>query len=193
MLIISYLSIFFSIITFDLPQGDAASTCLSPDEKKLYEIINAYRDTRGLKMIPYSRSMSLVAQTHARDLAENYTFKRDARCNPHSWSKNGDWSDCCYTADHKKAQCMWDKPKEIANYDGYGYEILFYSSDGASSEEALVGWQKSPAHHAVMINSDIWEKIEWGAMGVGIYGEYAAAWFGEKEEQPPLNEIAVCD
>jgi uncharacterized protein YkwD len=87
---------------------------------------------------------------------------------------------------------MWDKPKEIAGYNGYGYEILFYSSDGASAEEALIGWQNSPAHHAVMINNNIWDKIEWGALGIGIYGQYAVAWFGEIEEQTPLNVPVEC-
>ena len=88
---------------------------------------------------------------------------------------------------------MWDKPKEIAGYDGAGYEIMFYSSDGATAEEALVGWQKSPGHHAVMINLNTWEQVKWGAMGVGIYGEYAATWFGQTEEQIPLNKLVNCD
>ena len=88
---------------------------------------------------------------------------------------------------------MWYKPKEIAGYEGHGYEILFYSSDGSTAEEALLGWQNSPAHHAVMTNANTWEQVTWRAMGVGIYGEYAVAWFGQEAEEAPLNEISVCD
>ena len=186
----------FILILFSLFQGKASTGedtfCLSAEEKKLFDIINSYRETRDLEHIPFSVSMSKVAKAHVRDLVDNYTYKTGAKCNPHSWSDNGIWSSCCYTADHKKAQCMWDKPKEIANYDGYGYEILFYSSDGASAGEALTGWQNSSAHHAVMINTGIWDKIEWGALGIGIYGQYAVAWFGETEEEAPLNVPLVC-
>ena len=192
MQILSFLFLFLSFSP-SYPENSIEQPCLSGEEIKLFKLINSYRETRGLKAIPFSSSMTMVAQAHARDLVKNYVYKNGAKCNPHSWSSDGPWSDCFYTADHKKAQCMWDKPKEIAGYNEYGYEILFDSSDGASAGEALIGWQKSPAHHAVMINSGIWEKIEWGAMGVGIYGEYATAWFGESEEQPPLNEPTLCE
>ena len=192
MLILSILLLLAGNYNIDDNKVVDETTCLSKDEKYLFEIINAYRETRGLKAIPFSSSMSLVAKAHVKDLADNYTYKSGAKCNPHSWSKEGAWSDCCYTSDHKKAQCMWDKPKEIAGYNGYGYEILYYSSAGATSGDALLGWQNSPAHHAVMINTSIWEKVEWGAMGVGIYGQYAAAWFGESEEQSPFNIAVEC-
>lgn len=193
MLLISYLTILFSFVNFSQSSEHTEQTCLSEEEKKLFEIINAYRETIGTYAVPFSSSMSKVAQAHVRDLANNYEYKSGARCNPHSWSKKGDWSDCCYTNDHKKAQCMWDKPKEIAGYGGHGYEILFYSSDGSTAAEALVGWQNSPSHHAVMTSAEMWDQITWGAMGVGIYEEYAVAWFGETEEQAPLNEILICD
>ena len=170
-----------------------APFCITSDEKQLFEILNAYRDSRNLEAIPFSVSLSKVARAHVRDLVENYEFKQGSRCNPHSWSKAGDWSSCCYTNDHKKAACMWDKPKEIAGYESQGYEILFYSSDGSTPAEALNGWQKSPGHHALVINSGQWEKVEWKAMGIGIYGEYAVTWFGVLEEVEPLNQLLVCD
>ena len=88
---------------------------------------------------------------------------------------------------------MWDKPKEIAGYESYGYEILFYSSDGAEPAESLVGWQKSPGHHALIINSGQWKKITWGGIGIGIYGEYAVTWFGELNEDEAETVISVCD
>jgi uncharacterized protein YkwD len=183
----------FSLILIRNDRTEVVNVCVSDDEKRLYDIINAYRETKGLRSIPFSQSMTMVAQAHVQDLVENYTFKQNARCNPHSWSENGDWSDCCYTSDHKKAQCMWDKPKEIAGYKGYGYEILFYSSDGASPSEALNGWQNSPGHHSVMINKNTWSRVEWKAMGVGIAGEYAVAWFGEDRDKTELTNLKVCE
>lgn len=153
--------------------------CLGSEERKLYELIMAYRKSKNLKSIPLSAKLTLVAQTHARDLAENYTFDPEGRCNPHSWSKKGKWTACCYTNDHKQAQCMWDKPKEIAGYDKPGYEIAYFSSKGASAQEGIDGWKVSPSHNPLLINSEMWSKVEWNAIGVGIYGEYGIVWFGE--------------
>ena len=166
--------------------------CLTHDEAELFKLINTYRETIDLEPIPFSQSLSKVARTHVRDLVENYTFKQDAKCNPHSWSKKGNWTSCCYTSDHKKATCMWNKPLEIAGFDSKGYEILYYSSDGADPGESLVAWQNSPAHHPVMINSGIWAKVKWGAMGVGIYETYSAVWFSELEDEESKQVISLC-
>ena len=145
MLYITIVTIIFRGLIPSLPAENLEQACLSKEEKKLFDLINAYRETKGLYTVQFSSSMTLVAQAHVRDLEENYNFKRDTKCNPHSWSKKGNWTSCCYTNDHKKAECMWNKPKEIAGYEGHGYEILFYSSDGSTAEEALIGWQNSPA------------------------------------------------
>jgi uncharacterized protein YkwD len=142
----------------------------------------AYRKSKNLKSIPVSSKLTLVAQTHARDLVENYTFDPNGKCNPHSWSKKGKWTACCYTNDHKQAQCMWDKPKEIAGYDKPGYEIAYFSSKGASAQEGIDGWKVSVSHNPLLINSEMWSKVEWNAIGVGIYGEYGIVWFGESRD-----------
>lgn len=156
-----------------------ASICVSAEEKKLYELILAYRKTKKLGSIPLSSKLTQVAQTHARDLVDNYTFDPNNKCNPHSWSTKGKWSACCYTADHKQAKCMWDKPSEIAGYNSPGYEIAYFSSGGANAQEALDGWKKSPAHNPLLINDGLWSKVDWKAMGVGIYKEYGVVWFGQ--------------
>ena len=77
--------------------------CLSSEEQKLYDLLMEYRKSKGLESIPLSARLTLVAQTHAHDLTDNYTFDYDNKCNPHSWSKKGNWSACCYTNDHKEA------------------------------------------------------------------------------------------
>lgn len=146
----------------------------------------AYRKLKGLQPIKLSAKLTLVAQTHARDLAENYEFNPKNKCNPHSWSSKGKWSSCCYTNDHKKAECMWEKPKEIAGYQSPGYEIAYYSSAGASAAEGLEGWMKSPAHNPLIVNEGMWSNVKWNAIGIGFYKEYGIVWFGETEDSTIL-------
>lgn len=147
-----------------------------------------YRKSKRLPTIPLSAKLTQVAQAHAKDLASQYKFDPDNRCNPHSWSKKGKWSSCCYTSDHKEAKCMWDKPKEIAGYESPGYEIAYYSSSGAKAEEGLAGWKKSPGHNPLIINEGMWKKVKWKAVGIGFYGEYGVVWFGElADETTPGN------
>jgi uncharacterized protein YkwD len=170
-----------------MPAGEKESTCLSSEEKKLYDMIMAYRKSRGLPPIKLSARLTQVAQTHARDLAANYKFDPKNKCNPHSWSSKGKWSSCCYTSDHKKAQCMWDKPKEIAEYMSPGYEIAYYSSAGASAIEGLEGWKKSPSHNPLIVNEGMWSNVNWKAIGIGLYKEYGIVWFGELDDPGDIN------
>ena len=164
--------------------------CLTPEEKKLYDLIMQYRKSKKLKPILFSEKLSRVAQAHVRDLDANFVYENRGDCNPHSWSDKGLWSACCYTADHAKASCMWSKPKEIAGYEGEGYEIAYFSSGGANAVEGLEGWKKSPGHNPLLINSGTWKKLEWRAIGVGIYGQYGVVWFGEIEDK---SKIKVCE
>jgi uncharacterized protein YkwD len=164
---------------FDYPPGVISKVCLTSEEKKLYDLIMEYRSSKNLEAIALSESLTIVAQTHARDLSENYKFDPSNRCNPHSWSTKGKWTSCCYTNDHKKASCMWLKPKEIAGYDGNGFEIAYYSSIGANAQEGIDGWKISPGHNPLLINLGSWEKVKWQAIGIGIYKEYGLVWFGE--------------
>ncbi len=180
--------LFSSSLYYQPPNVDV---CLSAEETKLYNIINDYRKKKKLKIIPYSAKLSMVAQAHAKDLADNYEFDFNNKCNPHSWSDKGPWTDCCYTNDHKQAKCMWDKPNEIAGYDSPGYEIAYYSSAGANAEEGLSGWQKSPSHDPLLVNLGMWKQVEWKGIGVGIYKEYAVVWFGQMEDEQ--NRIINCD
>ena len=163
------------------------SICLSSEEKKLYDLMMAYRKSQGLVAIKLSAKLTQVAQTHARDLAENYKFDPKNKCNPHSWSSKGKWSSCCYTNDHKEKECMWEKPQEIAGYTSPGYEIAYYSSAGASAAEGLEGWRKSPAHNPLIVNEGIWREVKWNAIGIGFYKEYGIVWFGELEDPADLQ------
>ena len=82
---------------------------------------------------------------------------------------------------------MWDKPRELTNYKGDGFEIAFfstykYTTPAAFAKDILEGWKKSPGHNNVIINKSIWKKVKWNAIGIGVYGEYADVWFGKEED-----------
>ncbi len=165
----------FSILTLVLISISSFTQELSKEELKLYNLIIEYRKSYGLPEIPISKSLTFVAQTHARDLMINRPDT--AECNLHSWSNKGKWESCCYTDDHAKATCMWEKPRELTNYSGLGFEIAAYSGNYISAGIALELWKYSPGHNDVILNKNIW-KQEWKAIGIGIYGNYAVVWFG---------------
>ena len=177
-----------TLAMFSAPKAQTPSVCLSPEEYKIYEQLNAYRKQYKLPRIPLSASLTTVAQTHAKDLEINQPVK--GNCNLHSWSDKGTWSACCYTNDHANAKGMWGKPKELSSYPGDGYEIAYWQSDGANANAAISGWKKSPGHNNIMINRDIWKKLTWNACGIGLYGNYAVVWFGR--ENDPAGEAKKC-
>jgi hypothetical protein len=156
---------------------------LSEGEKHIFCLINQYRQQKNLPEVAYSPSLSYVARVHAQDQTGHHVYK--SRCTLHSWSSDGSWSSCCYTADHKQAECMWNKPRELTSYSGDGFEISFYSTfkyvtEAAFAADALAGWKKSQGHNSVIINLGQWKKTEWKAMGVGIHGNYINVWFGKE-------------
>lgn len=174
-------------------ENQQAAICFTQTESQLYRLINEYRTQKGLAAINPSIALSVVARTHAVDQTEN--FREGSRCNLHSWSSKGKWSACCYTNDHKKAKCMWDKPRELTNYQGDGFEISFFSTYPYTSPEAfardiLDGWKKSPPHNDMILNKGIWENVKWQSIGVGVYGEYANVWFGSEEDKD--GEPGLC-
>jgi len=152
---------------------------LTSEEQVLYDIIMEYRRSLKLPVIPLSTSLTIVAQTHARDLNDNQPDQ--GICNLHSWSNKGKWKACCYTDDHAQANGMWSKPSELTSYSGYGYEIAAWSSERITAEAALAMWKSSPGHHSLIINRGPWNQ-KWQAIGIGIYEGYALVWFGNEQE-----------
>ena len=163
--------------------------CLNDKERELYQLIMQYRQEKGLNSISLSPSLSKVAQIHVNDLNENYELNE--KCNAHSWSRKGKWTSCCYTEDHKKAECMWDKPSELAGYDSKGYEIVSWGFPELSALTALKEWQKSPGHNPLLINTGVWKQADWQAIGIGLRGNFAAVWFGVLKDTN--SDIQLCD
>jgi uncharacterized protein YkwD len=170
-------TIFILLILCISPSKHTVLDEWTSEENELYELIMDYRARKGLDRIEKSKSLHQVAKMHCEDL-EKYGAD-EGRCNLHSWSKNGNWDSCCYTDDHKKASCMWDKPREMTSYTGNGYEIAHWHSSGATPKSAFEGWKESTGHDKVMLNKGVW-KDEWKAIGVGIYKGYACVWFGNE-------------
>jgi hypothetical protein len=188
--------LFYSIPSFaqKSPENKRALpvVCLSETEQLLYRQINNYRSEKGLKPVPLSASLTYVAQMHVRDLAEygKITF----RCNLHSWSDKGPWTGCCYTEDHRHASCMWNKPRELTNYNSEGYEIAYWTDEELNPSEfadkAVKAWKRSPDHNEVIINIREWKRMDWNAIGIGYYHGYAAVWFGTLPDPP--NDVRLC-
>ncbi len=165
------------MLSFFIGQGQG----LQPEEQKLYNLIMQYRQQAGLPAIPVSPSLTFVAQTHAKDLKENY--KVNNTCNFHSWSDKGSWTPVCYTGDHAQAKLMWNKPAELTKYKGSGFEIAFGSYEGsvATAETSLNSWKGSDGHNNVILNKGIWNE-KWNAIGIGMVGNYAVVWFGNEAD-----------
>lgn len=161
------------------------------------EAINAYRRENGLPEIPVSDELTQVAKAHVADLATNHP---EAACNGnlHSWSNNGNWTGGCYDLNNQATwPLMWDKPREIANYPGRGYEISAWASPMITAEQALAIWQGSTPHADVILNRAIWTDYPWGAIGGWAADGYACAWFGQEPGTPPVAapppaEASIC-
>ncbi|MFN5182155.1 MAG: CAP domain-containing protein [Bacteroidota bacterium] len=150
----------------------------SKEEWRLYNLINEYRKSNGLEVIPFSSALTYVAQKHCQDMA--YKLK----------TLTHGWSDCPYeSSDSKTYPCMWLKPQKLTTYKGYGYECAHGGSGGyvATAESSLMGWKGSKPHNAVITNQGVWKDFKWKAIGVAILEGYACIWFGDEidSEGPP--------
>ena len=163
--------------------------CLSDAEAELLDLINQYRADNSLPPVPWSKSLTAVAQWHVWDLATNHP-EDEVNCNLHSWSDQGVWSPVCYTPDHANAAGMWNKPSEITAgvYWANGYEIAV---EGTSSPAvALALWQGSAPHNDVILNQGIWTSSVWRAIGAGIFNQFVVVWFGTLAD--PNGSLVAC-
>jgi len=152
---------------------------LDPLEQALYNKIMDYRREHGLPPIPLSQSLSFVAKLHVRDLEGNVI---PTSANYHSWSNKGPWRAVSYSPDHCYAELMWSKPRELTGYRGNGYEIVYMNSEAATPQGAFASWKASEMHNAVLLNERDWSRTRWRAIGIGVFGRYAAVWFGEEPD-----------
>jgi hypothetical protein len=123
-----------------------------------------------------------------QDLVVNSPDAGDT-CGMHSWSDKGAWTACCFPdtrfhtqPDAATLRCSWDKPRELSDYPGTGYENTLFDADAeddATPASALEEWKKSKSHHELMINGGTWVDNKFNAVGAGFLGKYAVMWIGE--------------
>lgn len=154
-----------------------AETCAGdgwePEEEALYQQINDYRVAYGLPVVPRSPALTKLANRHVLDLSKNIGHLT------HSWS------DCSYDPNNPRTYaCSARAPKRLGiRYSGRVYENAHYNAFGATAASAFRGWSHSPAHNALILNQSNWHDNEWRAMGIGIYGQYAVMWVGQKRDR----------
>ncbi|MBW3596605.1 MAG: CAP domain-containing protein [Planctomycetes bacterium] len=148
---------------------------------RLADLINDYRQSRGLPEAALSPRLTAVAFAHVKDLLHNRPHA--ATGNLHCWSESMRWTGGIYRPEDKSTwPVMWRKPREIAGYDGYGFEIAASNVDNA--DHALRAWRDSPAHLDVILNRGVWSKPRWRwkAVGAVFYRGFACAWFGAEAD-----------
>jgi len=169
---------FFSSLVFGqgFDPGLPEKHCVSTEERKLYNLISEYRNSKQLPAVEFSKSLSYVAKVHAMDLSFN---RPDfGGCNPHSWSDKGKWKSCCYARSEDRITCMTLKPKELTGYKSKAYEVVYSGGEEAKADDAFELWTDIAMMNDYLLNTGKWTK-PWLAVGIGIYGEYACLWFGE--------------
>lgn len=169
-------------------------TCISDQEAELLGQIDQYRIDNSLPTVPWSKSLTTVAQWHVIDAIQNDDVIFTSLCNQHSWSDTQPelWQAVCYTDNHANAAKMWSKPAEITDgvYPWSGYEISGWGY--RSVTDVLNGWRNSPGHNDVILNRGIWTLYPWKAMGVGVdlTHRYYYVWFSTVQD--PQGEIPLC-
>ncbi len=169
----AFLGSFGQVMVKEIPD----SYCISPMEYKLYKMINDYRRRYDLPSIPLSKSLCFVASSHVKDLFLNHPDQEP--CNFHSWSDKGSWKPFCYPRDEKKNNSVWDKPRELTNYKGKGFEIVYWENSEAVIDSIIAFWKSIDYFNSFLMNTGKWQGKKWNAIGIGIYENYAVAWFGE--------------
>ena len=164
------------------------SFCISSMEYKLYNMINAYRQRYDLPSIPLSKSLCYVASTHVNDLFFHHPDQ--GSCNAHSWSDHGSWKPFCYPRDENKKNSVWDKPKELTPYRSKGFEIVYWENDVVVIDSIIAFWKSMDYFNSFLMNTGKWQGTKWNAIGIGLHGNYACAWFGELPD--PEGEPFIC-
>jgi hypothetical protein len=164
------------------------SFCISTMEYKLYSMINEYRQRFDLPPIPLSKSLCFVASEHARDLFFHHPDQ--GPCNAHSWSDQGNWKPFCYPRDENKKNSVWDKPKELTQYKGKGFEIVYWENSAVVIDSIIAFWKSMDYFNSFLMNTGNWQEKKWNAIGIGIHENYACAWFGELPD--PEGEPYIC-
>lgn len=176
-LMIFVLPVFSGNISFTAGGTDTLDSKTTQDETILFNLINDMRRQNKLPSIPLSPELCKVAQTHIADIIK--WKPQDKGCSLHSWSGSGKWTACCNTKEVFGIQCMKSKPREIAGYQGDGYELIYWGEDKATPSEAADLWKQVAASSDMILGRAKWKGYQWKAMGVAIKEGIAILWLGD--------------
>lgn len=162
---------------------------LNAHEIALYNDLMAYRSSLGLPSIPLSKALTATAGRHAVDIADN--LGRPIPDQSPGEHRAHSWSDAPYNGkDSTTYNSMWKAPERLGTgYAGYGFEILItgtgtvvFGSPARTASVLLNGWKMSTGHNEVMTNQGPWQPYTWNAVGVSVYKNAAAIWFGREPD-----------
>lgn len=177
---------FFSLKLFGqhrIPSG----FCMNQDEKELAEAINKIRVKHGKSPIKLSLALTYVAETHVNDLEVNHPDT--SVCNLSSWSNKGKWTPVCFNPYVVDRKAMWDKPRELTPYPYNGYELAGYMEGGIIVDSLAELWDTLGESLDMITTEGRWNNKKWEAMGVGISGNYASVWFGQREDNEGTPQL----
>lgn len=173
--------IFFSSLQLFAQHRIPSGYCMTKEEQQLAEAINKIRIEHGKSPVKLSVSLSYVAKTHVKDLEVNHPDT--SVCNLSSWSNKGKWTPVCFNPYVVDQKAMWDKPRQLTRYPYNGYELAGYMQDGIIVDSLADLWDTLWQSLNMILTEGSWSKKSWRAMGVGIEGNYASVWFGQREDK----------
>lgn len=165
-----------SFQTSGFAQTHFETLCLSQQELDVATQINAFRVKHNLAKIPLSRSLCYVADVHAKDL---YLFyDENGGGSMHSWSDQGRWNECLYVNPRTDGRCMHNKPSELTEYQGLGFELVYYDNTENEDANAMKLWLENGTSKQMILNEGKYVAFDWNAIGVKIFNGYVVVWFG---------------
>ena len=164
------------------------SFCIDANEMDLFRMINEYRQLYNLPPISLSKSLSYVAELHAKDLFLNHPDQ--GSCNFHSWSNKGFWTPFCYPKDETKKNSVWDKPRSLTKYPSKAYEVVYWENNPLVKDTIMMVWKTEEYFNSFLLNTGKWQGKTWNAIGIAVFENYACAWFGEVPD--PEGDVLVC-
>jgi hypothetical protein len=147
-------------------------------DQELVKLINDYRKKIDLPAIPISPALTKVAHTHLQDLIKNKPHVKSK--NITAWSDKGKWTPGVPGQGGKQSwTIMWYKPREIADYEGLGFEMAFYGfGTKATVKEAMNLWTKDKSCLDLLRNEGRF-KQEWKGIGAARGNGFYLVWFGQ--------------
>jgi uncharacterized protein YkwD len=171
--------------------------CLNDKEIELASLINDYRHSKNLNVLPVTKSLTYVGRVHIYDLIENKPYL-GSRCDQHSWSNSKYWTGGCAGDFKYDLDLVRAKARELKT--GYNYDIWEIVDSAWIGEKVngvwideknrqpvydftmaryLDDWKHSYGHNNELTNANDYSDRYWQAMGVAVRENYAIVWFGE--------------